>query len=142
MEYKTVNYDFDDKNDVIIWIIKNQLGRRNISSYDRALLAIKMKPAIAEKAKKNLTLSQGQGIKGCQISDKVNIIDTKKELAEIAEVSHDTISKVEEIDKKAIDPIKELIKSNKISINQAEKASNLTPEIQERIIPYLENNFF
>lgn len=33
--------------------------------------------------------------KGCQISDKV---DTKKELAKIANVSHDTIAKVKKIE--------------------------------------------
>ena len=42
----------------------------------------RLKPVFEEKAEKNLHLSQGQGVKGCQISDKV--IDTKKELAKLA----------------------------------------------------------
>ena len=48
--------------------------------------------AIAKKAERNLHLSDG---KGCQKSDKVKPIDTKKELAKIAGVSHDTIHRVE-----------------------------------------------
>jgi len=44
---------------------------------------------IAEMAKENQKLSEG---KGCQKSDKVNPIDTKKELAKVAGVSHDTIA--------------------------------------------------
>ena len=55
---------------------------------------------IAEKAKKNLVTHTENGYQGCQKSDKA-VIDTKKELAKIAGVSHDTIAKVEKIEKKA-----------------------------------------
>ena len=55
-----------------------------------SILALKLKPVIAEKAEQNLHLSDG---KGCQKSDKVKAIDTKKELAKVAGVSHDTIQK-------------------------------------------------
>jgi len=48
---------------------------------------------IARQAKENQKLSAG---KGCQKSDKVNPIDTKKELAKIAGVSHDTIARLAE----------------------------------------------
>lgn len=46
--------NFTDREDAIRWIIRNQLGRRNLSLYDRSILALKLKPAIAEKAKERM----------------------------------------------------------------------------------------
>lgn len=99
------------------WIIRNQFGRRNLSAYDRSVLALKLKPLIAEQVEKNLHLSKGQGIKGGQKSD--NLKDTKKELAKLANVSHDTIHKVEVIESKGTDTLKEKVRSGEESINSA-----------------------
>lgn len=116
MNFQTVQRDFGSRDDVIEWIIKNQFGRRNLPAYERARLALRLKPIIAEKAEKNLHLSDG---KGCQKSDKVNPIDTKKELAAAAGVSHDTIAKVEKIEAKATPEIKRQLSRGEMSINQA-----------------------
>ena len=51
--YKTVTKDFESREDVIVWIIQNQFGRRNLSAYDRSVLALKMKSIFADKAKEN-----------------------------------------------------------------------------------------
>ena len=107
---------FDSREDVKAWIIRNQFGRRNLQLYERARLALQLKPIIAEKAEKNLHLSEG---KGSQKSDKVSPIDTKKELAKAAGVSHDTIHKVESIEKNAPEEVKEKARSGELSINQA-----------------------
>lgn len=116
LPFRTSEMDFESENDAIIWIIKNQFGRRNLSKYDRSVLALRLKPVIAEKAEENLHLSEG---KGCQKSDKVKPIDTKKELAKIAGVSHDTIHKVEVIEAKADEDLKNKIRSGNTSINDA-----------------------
>ena len=50
--FRTIEREFDSRDDAIIWIIKNQFGRRNLSAYDRARLALKLKPIIVEQAKK------------------------------------------------------------------------------------------
>ena len=49
--FETVNREFESRNDVIEWIIKNQFGRRNLPMHERARLALRLKPVIAEKAK-------------------------------------------------------------------------------------------
>ena len=114
ISFRTVEREFDSRDDAIIWIIKNQFGRRNLSAYDRARLALKLKPVLAEKAKEN----QGTRNDICQKSDK-SCIDTKKEIAKAAGVSHDTIAKVEKIETKATPEIKDQIRSGELSINQA-----------------------
>ena len=113
LDYETVERDFYNDEEARAWIIENQFGRRNLSAYDRSVLALKLKPTIAEKAKE----TQGTRNDICQKSDKST--DTKKELATIAGVSHDTIHKVEKIEEKATPRTKQLLREGKLSINQA-----------------------
>ena len=56
---------------------------------------------ISAKAKENLKLSGGRGVKGRQNSADLNPVKTSQELASIANVSHDTITKVKYISAKA-----------------------------------------
>lgn len=111
--FTTKRMHFSSREAAIEWIIKNQFGRRNLSAYDRSVLALKLKPLIQEKAKENLH----QGQKPLQKS--VNPMNTQKELAKVAGVSHDTIHKVEAIEEKATDKTKQLVREGKLSINQA-----------------------
>jgi len=103
--------EFADRNEAIRWIILNQFGRRNLSAYDRSVLALKLKPVIAEKAKEK----QGTRTDICQKSDKS--IDTKKELAKVAGVSHDTIHKVEAIQNSGNQQLIDDVREGRESIN-------------------------
>jgi len=70
-------------------------GRRNLSAYDRSRLALRLEAEIAgrAKAKQVETLKKGDSpVK--QISAEREAIETRKEVAKIAGVSHDTIAKV------------------------------------------------
>lgn len=55
IEFETLSmdYDFENEEEVKQWIIKNQFARRNISSYQRSILALQLKESIAAKAKEN-----------------------------------------------------------------------------------------
>ena len=106
---------FESREAVKEWIILNQFGRRNLSAYDRSILALKLKPVIAEKAKEK-QIEAGGAVR--QKSDKA-VIDTKKELAKVAGVSHDTIHKVEKIEAEATPQVKQAVRDGKLSINQA-----------------------
>ena len=124
---------FPDRESVIQWIILNQFGRRNLSAYDRSVLALKLKPIIAERAKENQSEAGGAVH---QKSDKA--VNTNKELAQMAGVSHDTIHKVETIQNKAPEDIKEQVKSGDMSINKAYKQIiGEKPRQQDPVIPDL-----
>jgi DNA modification methylase len=133
--FKTSEKAFDNREKVKEWIILNQFGRRNLSAYDRSILALRLKELFAVKGKENLSIA-GQSYspkEGCQISDKVaKTVDTKKELAAIAGVSHDTIAKVQKIEEKATPEVKEKIKSGEVSINQAYQAVRREEKIEQR----------
>ena len=111
--FKIVQMRFESRAEAETWILKNQIGRRNLPTYVKAQLALRLKPVIAEQAEKNLH----QGNKPLQNS--VNPKNTQKELARIAGVSHDTIHKVEVIEKNAPAEIKEKARRGEISTNEA-----------------------
>lgn len=119
LPYNHKRMEFPDRESVKRWIILNQFGRRNLSAYDRSILALKLKPIIAEQAKEKQSEYHGNQHDGlCQKSDKEQV-HTNKELAKVAGVSHDTIHKVEVIqnsgDKKLIDDVRK----GETSINRA-----------------------
>lgn len=107
--------EFPDRDTAKQWIILNQFGRRNLSAYDRSVLALKLKPLIAEKAKEKQS-EAGGAVR--QKSDKA-VVDTKKELAKVAGVSHDTIHKVETIQNSGDQKLINDVRSGETTINRA-----------------------
>jgi hypothetical protein len=120
ISFKARKRHFDNRDEVKEWIILNQFGRRNLSPYQRSELALKLKPLIQVKAKENQKEHGGTapGKTLIQNTGEVKSIRVDKELAKIAGVGHDTIYKVEQIQKHAHEDIKEKVKSGEISIRQ------------------------
>jgi len=48
-----VQIEFAGRSNAIEWVIKNQFGRRNLSDYQRGVLALRMKPIMEERARAN-----------------------------------------------------------------------------------------
>lgn len=105
---------FSLREDVIRWIILNQFGRRNLSAYDRSILALKLKPMLTEQAKKRMS----DGAKGTQISAEAKG-ETRNDVAKVAGVSHDTIHKVEVIQNSGDKKLIEDVRNGETSINKA-----------------------
>ena len=121
IHFNTVQMDFAGRDEAKAWIIKNQFGRRNLLPYVRSVLALKLKPLMAEKAKER----QGTRTDLDNIPPMLAGSETRDKLAEIAGVSHGTIAKVERIEAQASEEIKEQLRTGEISINQAYKAVKL-----------------
>ena len=119
LEFKTESKNFQGEDEVKEWMILNQFGRRNLSNYQRSVLALQLEDVFSKKAKENLSKGGKISQEGCQISDKA--IDTKKELSKVAAVSHDTIAKVKKIQEKAPEEIKAKLATGEVSINAAYK---------------------
>lgn len=132
LPFKTINANFQDRQAAVEWIILNQFGRRNLPAYERARLALRLKPVIAEKAKEKQR-EAGGAVR--QISDKA-VIDTKKEIAKVSGLSHDTIAKVEKIERQAAPEVKDQLRKGELSINQAYQTvrrEEKKQEVQKRI---------
>ena len=111
--FKTSEKQFKDRNEVIIWIIENQLGRRNISSYDRGRLNLKkesiLKPFAREKQ------SDAGKLKMKSSKAEVNI---RKEIAKASKISEQTVDRIKFIESKADDETKKKLSKGDETINK------------------------
>jgi len=115
LEYESESKRFKDENEVKEWMINNQFGRRNLSNYQRSVLALELESVFSARAKEQ-QVRKPESVP--QISAKQNI-ETRKELAKVANVSHDTIAKVKVIEAKATQEVKAQLSTGEVSINQA-----------------------
>jgi len=132
--FTTVERFFDGELDAKIWMINNQFGRRNLSNYQRSVLALEMENVFSEKAKANLVLSGTNFGKGLEISTNpiIEKVDTRKELAKVASVSDNTIAKVKVIQQKATDTVKEQLATGELTINKAYQEIKSAEKKEER----------
>jgi hypothetical protein len=93
LEYETTSKHFKDEEAVKEWMILNQFGRRNLSNYQRSVLALELEEVFTKKAKENLKQATG-GKHSTTLLNSAKSIDTRKELSKIASVGHDTIARV------------------------------------------------
>lgn len=117
----------DTRDDVIVWMIENQLGRRNISDFARNELALKEKAIIEKRAKerslanlKHANSSSGS-IDPLEKQDILpkNEATTAETLAEIAGTSASSIKRTEKILKEGAPEVIEKARSGEMSINAA-----------------------
>ena len=136
LKFETESKEFETENDVREWMINNQFGRRNLSNYQRSVLALELESVFSERAKENLKASGENFGKGTQISAnpiEIKPIETRKELAKVANVSHDTIAKVKVIEAKATPEVKAQLSTGEVSINQVYQEIKKEEKKVERI---------
>ncbi len=120
IEFEFSEREFEDRAEVKLWIIKNQLRRRNVNEFVKSELALKQKDIIAAKAKERML--SGKRNNPVQISSQGELEGkTRDQVAQIAGVSHDTIRKVEKILESAPKHIKDKARSGEMKVNTAFK---------------------
>ena len=135
LQFKTKELEILNRDDVKVWIINNQFGRRNINNYQRFVLALKLEDIYKAKAKKT------QGTRTDLTSSRnLQKVDTRSELAKTAKVSHDTISKVKKIEEKASPEIKAKLNNGDIHINKAFNEIKKQERREEKIKAFQEKS--
>lgn len=129
LKYSIKEYEFPSISEVKAWIVQNQMGRRNLNSFQRIELALKLKQELAAEAKEN----QRGGRGGVLLSDLTQAKKrTRKALARIAGVSEGTVHKAEKILASSDeDSLKEL-RSGMQSIHEAYTRIRYETKEQER----------
>jgi len=120
MNYETLEKEFENINRVKEWMINNQFGRRNLSNYQRSILALHLDGVFKERAKEKMKLSEGKGIQKSEDLKEPEFI-VMKEIGKVANVSHDTIAKVKKIEANATPEVKARLNTGTMSINEAYK---------------------
>jgi len=123
LEFKSMEMKFENKEDAKLWIINNQLGRRNLSAYDRVRLALEKEEYYKKQAKERQATS-GKGIYGGKplspnLDEAVESRRAIDDVAKQARVSSATAYKVKKIQEKATTENKKQLREQKISINKA-----------------------
>lgn len=138
-----VEKTFKDRDDARGWIIRNQLGRRNLTDAQRVQLALMLKPELEAKAKANQQARKGnQRGTSCQNSDNlknehgmlVETIDVKREIAKAAGVSHDTVAKVSKVLDTGTPELQGAMLAGSVSVNTAAKAAALPTAKQSEVV--------
>lgn len=122
LDYQTESKRFVNENDVREWMINNQFGRRNLSNYQRSVLALELESVFSARAKENLKVSGekfGKGLPTLAEPIEIKPINTRQEIAKVANVSHGTLDKVKVIEAKATPEVKAQLSTGEVSINQA-----------------------
>ena len=121
ISFSTQEKNFSSRDDTMLWMLRNQLGRRNLNPYQRSELALRTEPLLREAAKKKQATSTGghdpQLLETSRKAEKK--IHTNKELASLAGVSDNTIRKARRIVRDADDAVKHELRQEKLSVNKA-----------------------
>ena len=120
LDFATVAISLSSRDAAKAWVIRNQFGRRNLTPYQRAELALALEPLVAAKAKANERRGGGSGPSGRQKSDSP--VDTKRELAKVAGVSHDSIAKAKFLRDNADERTKNRLRKGDVSLHAAYKS--------------------
>ena len=119
LEYKTIDKEFKDEDEVIIWMIDNQDGRRNLTDGWKYKLQQRKKEILLKKGKAKMSIG-GELKEGLSIVDKpLPKHDTRKEIAKALDWSTGKVAMADIVFKKATPELEEKVLSNEITINQA-----------------------
>ena len=121
IQFETKEMVFDSEEEVKLWIIENQLGRRNLTDAMRIELALSKTELLRQKAKENMSKGGGDQKSGLakttkQIEEPVNI---RKAVAKNAGVGERTVHRYTQITKQGSPEFIEKVKSGELKINTA-----------------------
>ena len=134
--FETATIDgIESRDDATVWIVDNQVGRRNIPDYARVKLGLAKSDVFTRRAKENqgtrtdlvkanTDLNGGDSILGNILENSpkcLEKINTRVEIAKSAGVSDNTVGRVKVIEAKAAPEVIAKLMSNEMSINEAYK---------------------
>jgi N6-adenosine-specific RNA methylase IME4 len=134
MNYETLEKEFENLNDVKIWMVNNQLGRRNLQDFVRGELFSVIEDILKQKGKEKqlLTLNKGLEAPVLSIIDKTEH-NTQKIVAEKLGWSTGKKAMFDIVKTKAPEEVKEKLRTGEVSINQAYKEIKKEEKKVERV---------
>lgn len=132
LPFRTVQRKCSSRNAARFFIIRNQIGRRNLQPFARMELILKLEPMLARQAKARQR--QGGREKVPQKSaDPPQQRETREQLAKLAQVSRDTLAKGKKLAAKASKKVKEQLRAGVLSVNKAYDAVRQEEARKERM---------
>lgn len=118
---KQVNQKFDNLDDIKLWMLKNQVQRRNMTKTEKLMLAYRCKETIEKAAWLNIS-------RGGKKVDVDNPVDTNEEIAKIAGVGRTMVVEYTRVLNGASQAVLEKVHKGEMSISAANKSLKDTPD--------------
>jgi hypothetical protein len=122
--YATCPISLPDRKAAQRWVIEHQFGRRNLTPYQRAELALKLKPLLSEEARQRELAGRGadgSGGRGRRKNPVPNLGQgfrkTDERLAQLAHVSKGTLEKADYIHRHADEETKDRLRQGQTTID-------------------------
>ncbi len=121
IKFNIISREFVDLDQAKYWMIRNQLGRRNLRDNSRVFLAYELKKILLQFGKEKERTRKTKTTFNKSEKSLSKKINTNKEVYEITGVSHNTIIKLEHILNSGEEDLKSLVINNEFTIDRAEK---------------------
>ena len=136
IEFQIVEMPLASRKEAKVWILENQLGRRNLSDVSRIELALLKAEMLREKAKRNLSLVGGdrkskKSPSSLASKPEIDTVDVRKATASEAGISEGKLYKYMQIKEHGSPELLEQVQSGKLKIGTAHRL--LTKEILKQL---------
>ena len=122
IEFKVTEISLASRDEAKLWILENQLGRRNLNDAMRIEIVLLKEELLRERAKKNLSLAGGD--RKSPLSKKTTVdesIHVQKAMARQADVSEGTFYSYTQVRENGSPELLEQVKSGKLKIGTAHR---------------------
>ena len=136
--------DFNSQDEAVLWIIDNQLGRRNLTDFVKLELQQKRADVLYEQGRNVMSVAsqeqvnrgnQYKKVEGLSIVDKPSKTEpahnTQKEIAESLNWGTGKVARGQYVIKHAPEEVKEKLRAGELSMNEAYKAIKTRNKEQE-----------
>ena len=134
IEFKVEEVDFASREEAKVWIIENQLGRRNLNAAQRIELALCKEEVLRAKAKENQSLAGRDNYRAGKLlakTTKNDSMNVREAIAEDADVGDGTLKRYLQIKKSGNPELLEKVQSGELKIGTAHRM--LMPEIRKQL---------
>jgi len=133
VKFETIQKEFETREDAKKWIITNQIGRRNLTPFQRVEFALQLEEMYVEEARRRQATSTG----GAAPQLRVNFPEADKarardKIGEIAGVSGKQVDKVKKVLLEAPEEVVEKARKGEISINKAYDVIKKKTDLEEK----------
>jgi hypothetical protein len=131
LPFETAEMEFEGRDAAELWMIANQMGRRNIENIDKVPLLERKREILAQQAKERMESGRNQ------YSPSENLPEATKETrdavaAEIG-VSGKTYDALRKVSNEGTEELKQAVRDKKVGASTAAEIAHLPPDTQREI---------
>lgn len=110
---------FESEAAAILWIVENQIGRRNVSTFTKCELVLPLRNDLLEEGRRKMGWRKGITHGSPNLVKRDDSVDTQNTMASLAGVSHGTFDKAKWLIEHADEATLQQLRNDEISIHGA-----------------------